>query len=107
MSKKNNDLDFPDGPVVKTLCFQGRGHGFYPCQGTESPHASKLSQKNILFFLTRVGKTDWFPNQKSSWDTAVSYWGWGWRKQSPVLASLSLGRRKKQPWNDMEREHSK
>ena len=49
-------MDFPDGPVVKTLCFQGRGHGFYPCQGTESPHASKLSQKNILFFFNEGGQ---------------------------------------------------
>ena len=83
--------------------------------GTGSIHVRELrahmpqssAKKTFFFFLTRVGKTDWFPNQKSSWDTAVSYWGWGWRKQSPVLASLSLGRRKKQPWNDMEREHSK
>ena len=48
---KKRLMDFPDGPVVKTLCFQDRGHGFYPCQGTKSPHASKLSQKNILFFF--------------------------------------------------------
>ena len=76
---KKRLMHFPDGAVVKTPCFQGRGHGFYPCQGTKSPHASKLSRKKkiFLFFFKRVGKTDWFPNQKSYWDTAVSYWGWG------------------------------
>lgn len=52
-----------------------------------------------------MSKTDWFPNPKSSWDTAVSYWGWGWRKQSPILpTSLSLGKKEEEAlWNGMER----
>ena len=27
---EGNYRDFPGGPVVKTLCFQCRGHGFDP-----------------------------------------------------------------------------
>ena len=41
------------------------------------PQSSAEKKKIFLFFFKRVGKTDWFPNQKSCWDTAVSYWGWG------------------------------
>ena len=56
--------------------------------GTGSIHVRELrahmpqssAKKTFFFFLTRVGKTDWFPNQKSSWDTAVSYWGVGVEK---------------------------
>ena len=38
-------LDFPGGPVVKTLCFQGRGPGFDPGSGTKIPHATQCGQK--------------------------------------------------------------
>ena len=41
--------DFPGGPVVKTLCFQCRGHGFDPCWGKNIPHAhaTRLDQKHV------------------------------------------------------------
>ena len=33
-SEKEAEGDFPDGPVVKTLCFHCKGHsGFHPCSG--------------------------------------------------------------------------
>ena len=41
-SFQNNELypwDFPGAPVVKTLCFQCREHGFDPGRGTKIPHA--------------------------------------------------------------------
>ena len=31
--KKKRGRDFPGGPVVKTLSFHCRGHGFNPCLG--------------------------------------------------------------------------
>ena len=31
--------DFPDGPVVKTLCFQCEGMGLIPGRATKIPHA--------------------------------------------------------------------
>ena len=31
--------DFPGSPVVKTQCFQGRGHGLIPVGETMIPHA--------------------------------------------------------------------
>ena len=33
MSKENLNVDFPGGPLVKTLCFQCRGKGFNPWSG--------------------------------------------------------------------------
>ena len=36
--------DFPGGLVVKTLCFQRRGHGFDP-RGTKIPYAAQQDQK--------------------------------------------------------------
>ena len=39
--KTNSTKDFPDGPVVKTLCFQSRGCGFSLWSGrTEIQHAA-------------------------------------------------------------------
>ena len=32
---------FPDGPVVKALHFQCKGHGFDPWPGNRDPHASE------------------------------------------------------------------
>ena len=32
-SKKKGGGDFPGGPVIKTLCFHGRGHEFDPWTG--------------------------------------------------------------------------
>ena len=37
--------DFPGGPVVKTLCFQGRGTGSTPGWGTKIPNAAWHGQK--------------------------------------------------------------
>ena len=37
--------NFPGGPVVKTLRFQGRGRGFDPGRGTRIPHAAQRGQK--------------------------------------------------------------
>ena len=37
--------NFPGGPVVKTLCFQYRGLGSIPGQGTKISHAVWYSQK--------------------------------------------------------------
>ena len=37
--------DFPGGPVVKTLYFHCRGHGFDPWWGTKIPHAPQYSRK--------------------------------------------------------------
>ena len=39
LEKESDFGDFPGGPVVKTLCFQCRGTGSVPGQGTEIPHA--------------------------------------------------------------------
>ena len=53
--------DFPGGPLVKTLCFQCRGHRFDPCSGNLDPKCcmawskikTKLSLKNkqILHYM--------------------------------------------------------
>ena len=32
-NKSSHDWDFPGGPVVKTVCFQCKGHGFDPWSG--------------------------------------------------------------------------
>ena len=37
--------DFPGGPVVNTLCFQGRGMGLSPGRGAKIPHAVWSGQK--------------------------------------------------------------
>ena len=37
--------DFPGGPVVKTLHFQGRSTGLIPGWGTKIPHAVQLQKK--------------------------------------------------------------
>ena len=41
---KKRIRDFPGGLVVKTLCFQCRGHGFDP-RGTKIPYAAQQDQK--------------------------------------------------------------
>ena len=46
-SLKYNLRDSPGGPVVKTLLYQYRGHGFNPWSGTKILHAMPHgSQKN-------------------------------------------------------------
>ena len=45
--KKCQAWDFPGGPVAKTLCFQCRGIGSIPGQGTKIPHAVLHSQKKM------------------------------------------------------------
>ena len=37
--------DFPGCPVVRTLCFQNKGVGLIPGQGTKIPHAEEHCQK--------------------------------------------------------------
>ena len=46
---KEHPFDSPDGPVVKTPCFQGRGVALVPGQGTKMPHAiwCRLARRNI------------------------------------------------------------
>ena len=39
--KKIEAQEFPGGPVVKTPCFQGKGHGLIPGQGTKIPQGQK------------------------------------------------------------------
>ena len=39
LNLKHKTLDFPGGPVLKSLCCQYRGHGFDPGQGTKVLHA--------------------------------------------------------------------
>ena len=46
---KLNLGDFPGSLVVKTPCFQCRGHEFNPGQGTKMPHAMHCSQKQAKF----------------------------------------------------------
>ena len=36
---KNQSIDFPGGPVVKTLASKAGGTGLIPSQGTKIPHA--------------------------------------------------------------------
>ena len=43
--RKGGGGDFPGGPVVKTLCFHCRWHGFEPGWGTKIPHAMQRGQK--------------------------------------------------------------
>ena len=51
---------FPWNPVVKTLCFQFRGAGSIPGQGTEIPHVmqkwqkKKKRKKEKFSFLTQA-----------------------------------------------------
>ena len=48
--KKFPGLDFPGGPVVKTLCYQcvPGGRGSIPDQGPQSTHALRRGQKIFL-----------------------------------------------------------
>ena len=39
-TKESDLVDFPDGPVAKTLCSQCRGPRFNPWSGNYSSHAS-------------------------------------------------------------------
>ena len=43
--QKWKSMDFPGGPVVKTLSFQCRGTGSIPGPGTQIPHAMQHSQE--------------------------------------------------------------
>ena len=43
--QKWKSMDFPGGPVVKTLSFQCRGIGLIPGPGTKIPHAVQDSKK--------------------------------------------------------------
>jgi len=43
--KKKKEGDFPAHPVVKTLCFHCRGHGFEPWWGTRSHMPSTPKKK--------------------------------------------------------------
>ena len=46
--KKKLCWDFPDSPVVKSLCFQCEGTGLIPGQGTKIPHAvEQLSPRAV------------------------------------------------------------
>ena len=48
--------DFLGGPVVKTLCFQGRGAGLIPGWGTKTPHAVQLQKKKkVAGFIFSTG----------------------------------------------------
>ena len=38
-------MDFFGGPMVKTLCFQYRGHGFNPWLGNKDPTCHKAWSK--------------------------------------------------------------
>ena len=56
---KNALGDFLDGPVVKTLCFQCRGHRVQALfGGTEIPHATRHGQKKECIGR-RLLKTEW------------------------------------------------
>ena len=47
--------DFPGGPVVRIPCFQCRGCGSIPGQGTKFPPAAWLSKNiYIFFFLIKI-----------------------------------------------------
>ena len=41
----NNNMNFPGGPVVKTLCFHCKACGLNPWLGNKIPHAWHHSQK--------------------------------------------------------------
>ena len=38
--------DFPSGPVVKTLCFQGRGHRFNPWMRNREPTCCEVRSES-------------------------------------------------------------
>ena len=44
--KRKVDWDFPDGPVIKTLSCQHRGHGFDPWLGKKHPTCDSALKKN-------------------------------------------------------------
>ena len=48
--------DLPDGPVVKTLCFQYRGQGSLSGQETKTPYAVQHSQICFLLFSIKKKK---------------------------------------------------
>ena len=57
---KSNIRDFPNFPVVKTLCSQGRGYKFDHYQGTKIPQATQCGHKKRereIFFLGRGDNT--------------------------------------------------
>ena len=58
--------DFPGCPVVKTLCFHCRGHGFWPLVKELRSHmlyAMRLSQNKkinkIIFFKRKMSRNTW------------------------------------------------
>ena len=48
-----DNREFSGGPMVKTPCFQHRGHGFNPYLGPKIPHATwpKSKKKYRQFFM--------------------------------------------------------
>ena len=47
-------LDFPGGPVVKTLRFHCRGHGFDPWSGKIPSRAARCDQKKKQNRKTKI-----------------------------------------------------
>ena len=59
---------FPWNPVVKTLCFQFRGAGSIPGQGTEIPHVMQKWQKKKKKEERKI-----FVSDTSIWPTELSW----------------------------------
>ena len=62
--QKNTHQDFPGGPVVKTLCFHCRGHGFDPWSGKfHMPCGATKKLKKRTLINRKESSTG--PNRKS------------------------------------------
>ena len=57
--KWNNARDFPVGPVIKTLHFQCRGHGFHPWLRSKDPTCHTEKKSEIMPLLNQLVCFQW------------------------------------------------
>ena len=57
-------MDFPSGPVAKTLCSQGRGLWFDPWSGNQIPQATAMSSQTAAKDPTGLNEDLPQPNQR-------------------------------------------
>ena len=88
--KNVHTREFPCGPVVKTLCFQCRGHGSDSGAVAKNKYNFKIKKKKkslggpvVKNLPCNAGDTDSFPDQKLRSHMPQSYWA-----HTPQLKSL-------------------
>ena len=66
VAQSSPSVVFKGGPVVKSWCFQCRGHSSIPDQGTKIPHASGQGKKILKIKLKKKKDLEYFHPPGSS-----------------------------------------